>query len=77
MDQNAYEVHLHAQGRKERVANGGGLLMNGNGQHLQMEGRVYGDHRDERDLTRMETADGGRLDSSAAVYDLCEGSRVR
>ena len=53
-----YEVH--GQRRKERVANGSGVLMNGNGQHLQTEGRVYGDNSDvivrtSMNLSRMET----------------------
>jgi hypothetical protein len=79
-----YEVHLHGQGRKERAVKGDGVLMNGNGQHLQTEGRVYGDssgvaiggHRDGRHSNRNGNAmDGWRLDSSTVGYELREVSR--
>ena len=71
--EGGYEVHLHGQGRKERVANGGGVLMNGNGnghylRDVNMEGGVAnGDRREE--------GDPNRNDPSAAGYELREGSR--
>ena len=37
-------MHLHGQGRSGRVVNGGDVLMNCNGRHLQTEGRVYGNN---------------------------------
>ena len=71
------------------MANGGGVLMNGNGQYLRdgsTEGRGYGDsngvangdRREDRDPIRNGNgADSGRLqiDASTASYELREGSR--
>jgi hypothetical protein len=78
-----YEVHFYGQERKERIINGGGVLMNGNRQYLQHGSRrgefcgdsggvANGDRREERNTNRNRNApDGGRLQPDQSTgYEL-------